>query len=86
MVIATIAVVQLGVGVWLDGRYNPTIGRFHLWAPLYPLFYWGPMRLVTVTATPVALFGRRQTTSHWRTARVAANDDDSVSLERSAAA
>jgi poly-beta-1,6-N-acetyl-D-glucosamine synthase len=70
MVIATVALVQLGVGVWLDRRYNRTVGRFYLWAPLYPLFYWMLMLVVTVTATPAALLGRRHATSHWRTARV----------------
>ncbi len=40
MVIATIALVQLGVGLWLDRHYNATIGRFYLWAAMYPLFYW----------------------------------------------
>ena len=70
MVIATIALVQLGVGVWLDRRYNRSVGRFYLWAALYPLFYWFVMLVVTVTATPRALFGSRTATTHWRTDRV----------------
>jgi hypothetical protein len=74
MVIATVALVQLGVGVWLDGRYNRGVGRFYLWAALYPLFYWLVMLVVTVTATPKALLGRRRATQHWRTARVPAGD------------
>jgi biofilm PGA synthesis N-glycosyltransferase PgaC len=32
MVIATVALVQLGVGVWLDRHYNRQVGRFYLWA------------------------------------------------------
>jgi biofilm PGA synthesis N-glycosyltransferase PgaC len=70
MVIATVALVQLGVGLWLERRYNPSIGRFYLWAAMYPLFYWLVMLVVTVTATPAALLGRRHATSHWRTQRV----------------
>jgi biofilm PGA synthesis N-glycosyltransferase PgaC len=75
MVIATLALAQLGVGVWLDRHYNRGVGRFYLWAAMYPLFYWGLMLVVTVTATPVALFGRRRATSHWRTTRVLVEED-----------
>jgi poly-beta-1,6-N-acetyl-D-glucosamine synthase len=70
MVIATVALVQLGVGLWLDRHYNPGIGRFYLWAAMYPLFYWVVMLIVTVTATPSALVGHQRPTSHWRTKRV----------------
>ena len=64
MVIATVACVQLGVGVWLDRHYNHQIGRFYLWAAMYPLFYWMFMLVITVRATPRALIGgarRRRT-------------------------
>jgi biofilm PGA synthesis N-glycosyltransferase PgaC len=80
MVIATVALAQLGVGLWLDRHYNPRVGRFFLWAAMYPLFYWLLMLVVTVAATPAALLGRGQRTSHWRTARVTAQDD-TVTLE-----
>ena len=58
MVIATVALVQLGVGVWLDRHYNRDVGRFYLWAAMYPLFYWMLMLCITVIATPGALLGR----------------------------
>jgi biofilm PGA synthesis N-glycosyltransferase PgaC len=70
MVIATLALAQLGVGVWLDRHYNRGVGRYYLWAAIYPLFYWGLMLVVTAVSTLVALFGRRRTTAHWHTARV----------------
>jgi poly-beta-1,6-N-acetyl-D-glucosamine synthase len=70
MVIATVALAQLGVGVWLDRHYNRSVGRFYLWAAMYPLFYWMLMLVVTVVATPAALLGRRTATTHWHTARV----------------
>ena len=80
MVIATIALIQLGAGVWLDNRYNRTVARFYLWAPMYPLFYWMLMLVVTVVSTPAAFLGRRTATSHWHTPRVAIRDD-SVTLD-----
>jgi biofilm PGA synthesis N-glycosyltransferase PgaC len=75
MVIATVALVQLGVGVWLDRHYNRQISRFYLWAAMYPLFYWMLMLVITVRATPAALVGRRGKTSHWKTERVALTDE-----------
>jgi len=80
MVIATVALAQLGVGIWLDRHYNRGVGRFYLWAAMYPLFYWLLMLLVTVTATPAALLRPAGRTSHWRTARVAPAED-AVALE-----
>ena len=59
MVIATVALAQLGVGVWLEAHYNRPARRFYLWAPIYPLFYWLLMLIITVRATPGALLGRR---------------------------
>jgi poly-beta-1,6-N-acetyl-D-glucosamine synthase len=75
MVIATVALVQLGVGVWLDRHYNRRVGKFYLWAAMYPLFYWMLMLVITVIATPGALFGRRGRTSHWKTKRVAPDEN-----------
>ena len=75
MVIATVALIQLGVGVWLDRHYNRDVGRFYLWAAMNPLFYWMLMLGITVIATPGALLGRRGPTSHWRTERVAVEEE-----------
>src|SRR5688572_5533660 len=75
MVIATVALIQLGVGVWLDRHYNRGVGRFYLWAAMYPLFYWMLMLGITVIATPGALLGRRGKTSHWKTDRVAVEEE-----------
>jgi biofilm PGA synthesis N-glycosyltransferase PgaC len=78
MVIATLSLVQLAVGVWLDRHYNRGVGRFYLWAAIYPMFYWGLMLVVTVVSTPAALFRRRQATSHWHTARIPIREEASV--------
>ena len=75
MVIATVALIQLGVGLWLDRHYNRRVGRFYLWAAMYPLFYWMFMLVITVMATPAALLGRRQRTSHWKTERVVPDEE-----------
>jgi poly-beta-1,6-N-acetyl-D-glucosamine synthase len=71
MVIATVGLIQLGTGVWLDRQHNPGIGRFYLWAAMYPLFYWLLMLMITVRATPAGWLRPRAPTSHWKTERTA---------------
>ena len=51
MLIASIAVVQIFCGLWMDGRYDPFVRRSALWLPLYPLLYWMLTALVAVSAT-----------------------------------
>src|SRR6266508_4457431 len=61
MLIATVCLVQLAVGVWLDRRYDRSVGRAFLVAPLYPLIYWMLMAVITVRSTVPALVARRKT-------------------------
>jgi biofilm PGA synthesis N-glycosyltransferase PgaC len=70
MLIATACLVQLGVGVWLDRRYDRSVTRSLLIAPLYPLLYWALMAVVTVRSTIPALFARRTSAvARWHTPR-----------------
>jgi biofilm PGA synthesis N-glycosyltransferase PgaC len=75
MVIATVALVQLGVGIWLERHYDRRMIRFYLWAAMYPLFYWMFMLVITVIATPHALLRSGGRTSHWKTERVASDEE-----------
>jgi biofilm PGA synthesis N-glycosyltransferase PgaC len=70
MLIATACLVQLGVGVSLDRRYDRSATRSLLIAPLYPLLYWVLMAVVTVRSTIPALFARRtDAVARWYTPR-----------------
>lgn len=40
LLIATVLVIQIGIGLFLDGRYDPGIRRYALWLPWYPIAYW----------------------------------------------
>jgi biofilm PGA synthesis N-glycosyltransferase PgaC len=55
MLIATISLVQLWVGVWMDRRYDPSVTRYYAWAAWYPLIYWIQMAIITVISTPSGL-------------------------------
>ena len=46
---------------------------FYMWVVMK--FYWMLMLGITVIATPGALLGRRGRTSHWRTERVAVEEE-----------
>lgn len=81
MIIATAALLQLAVGVWLDRHYNRDVTQLYLWAAMYPLFYWMLMIVITVVATPRAFLGRPQQTSKWRTRRVPMTDRNATIVE-----
>ncbi|MBS3957537.1 MAG: poly-beta-1,6 N-acetyl-D-glucosamine synthase [Clostridiales bacterium] len=68
MLIATMSLVQLGVGVALDRRYDPEVTRYYAWAALYPIIYWVQMAIITVIATPAGLL-RPYGSGIWRTPR-----------------
>jgi hypothetical protein len=40
LLIASVLVVQIAIGLTLDGRYDSTVRRYALWISLYPLAYW----------------------------------------------
>lgn len=69
MVIATVCLVQICAGVWLDHRYDRRILRSLRLAPLYPAAYWAFSALVTVRSTIPALLAHRPTVSQWHTVR-----------------
>jgi biofilm PGA synthesis N-glycosyltransferase PgaC len=70
MLIATVCILQLGVGVWLDRRYDRSVTRALLVAPLYPILYWALMAAVTVRSTlPALLFRRTNDVARWHTPR-----------------
>lgn len=69
LLVATTAIIQLGVGVRLDSRYDPTVKRAMWLAPLYPLGYWLIMSLVTVSTTIPALLRKHPDVSRWASER-----------------
>ena len=70
MLIGSLCLVQLGVGVFLDSRYDPSVRRSFLIAPIYPLVYWALMAAVTVRSTlPALLRSGRRSLAIWHTPR-----------------
>lgn len=69
MLIATASLIQLGTGVLMDRRYDPSITKYYPWAVLYPIIYWVQMSLITVIATPSGWF-KPHGPGTWRSPRV----------------
>ncbi len=71
MLIATCCLLQLLAGVLIERHYDRSITPYYGIAVLYPIVYWLVMVVVTVTGTPLGLFGRleRGSVSRWRTPR-----------------
>lgn len=68
MLIGTAALTQLGLGVFMDSRYDPGAPKYFVWAAIYPLLYWIQMPLITVIATPHGLL-KPHGPGTWRTVR-----------------
>ena len=70
MLIGTLCLLQLGVGAFLDSRYDRSVARAVAVAPLYPLVYWALMSAVTVRSTLPGLLRReRGAVARWHTTR-----------------
>jgi biofilm PGA synthesis N-glycosyltransferase PgaC len=70
LLIASILIVQIAIGLTLDGRYDPSVRRFALWIPLYPLLYWMLSAAAAVRGTlPALLRGTPETPITWKQQR-----------------
>ncbi|MCC6610123.1 MAG: poly-beta-1,6 N-acetyl-D-glucosamine synthase [Burkholderiales bacterium] len=66
VVIGTTCLLQIGVSLYLDSRYDRGLGRQYYWMIWYPLAYWTLNVFTTVVAVPRALLWRRGTRATWR--------------------
>ena len=61
LLIASVLVVQISIGLALDGRYDRSVRRYALWIPLYPLVYWMLSAAAAVRGTLPGLLRSRST-------------------------
>ncbi len=61
LLIASVLVVQISIGLALDGRYDRSVRRYGLWIPLYPLAYWMLSAAAAVCGTLPGLLRARST-------------------------
>jgi len=69
MTIASICILQLSTGVFLDRHYDRTILPYAAFTVLYPLFYWAITSTITFLYTPVGMLRKRPPVTLWKTER-----------------
>ncbi len=57
--------IQFGVGLVIDSRYEKGVARYLFWMIWYPFIYWLLIALTTVWATPKALFCKMGKPAVW---------------------
>jgi biofilm PGA synthesis N-glycosyltransferase PgaC len=63
--LGAIFLVQIAVGMSLDRRYEPGVGRYFLSVLSYPIAFWILMSITVVVGWPRALFGGRRGPAVW---------------------
>lgn len=51
LLLASVLLLQIFCGLFLDGRYDRRVRRYALWMPLYPLIYWVLATLASARST-----------------------------------
>lgn len=57
--------LQFGVALTIDGRYEKGLGRYYYWMIWYPIVFWLINMLTTVVGVPKAALKRRGTRAVW---------------------
>jgi poly-beta-1,6-N-acetyl-D-glucosamine synthase len=57
--------VQFGVSLTIDSRYEPKLSRYYYWMVWYPLLYWVLQAAATCVAVPKALFNGLKNRGIW---------------------
>lgn len=60
MILGTTCLLQFGVSLLIDSRYERRMGRYYYWMIWYPMVYWILNVITTVVALPRAIVHRRQ--------------------------
>jgi len=65
ILLAITCLLQFGVSLFIDGRYEKGLGKFFYWMIWYPMAYWFINVATTVVAFPKALFKKKGTRAIW---------------------
>jgi biofilm PGA synthesis N-glycosyltransferase PgaC len=66
LLLAAACLLQLGVAVAMDRRYDVRLMRNLFWIVWYPFVYWMLHMMTTVVAVPTVLFTRRRHRAVWK--------------------
>jgi len=57
--------VQFGISLAIDSRYEPSLSRYYYWMIWYPMLYWMIHSAATIVAVPKAMLKRRGQRAVW---------------------
>lgn len=77
LIVGTACMVQVILGLWLDGRYDRKIRRYVVFAPFYPLIYWAFLSLAAVRGTIPGAVRKNTTPVTWTQSRYAVDRSSS---------
>jgi poly-beta-1,6-N-acetyl-D-glucosamine synthase len=65
VILGATCLIQFGVSLAIDSRYEPLLGRFYYWMIWYPMVYWMIHSAATVVAVPKAIRKTRGKRAVW---------------------
>jgi biofilm PGA synthesis N-glycosyltransferase PgaC len=65
VLLGTTCLVQFGISLSIDSRYEPRLGQFYYWMIWYPMIYWAIHTAATIVALPTAVLAARRKRAIW---------------------
>jgi biofilm PGA synthesis N-glycosyltransferase PgaC len=65
VLLGTTCLVQFGISLSIDSRYEPRLGRYYYWMIWYPMAYWAIHAAATIVAVPTAMRAARRQRVTW---------------------
>jgi biofilm PGA synthesis N-glycosyltransferase PgaC len=65
LLLAVVCLMQFGVSLLIDRRYEKGLGKTMFWVIWYPLVFWLVSLLTTLVSFPKVLFRLRQKRARW---------------------
>ena len=65
VVLGATCLLQFGISLAIDSRYEPRLGRYYYWMIWYPMIYWAIHAAASVVALPTALRKHRGSRAIW---------------------
>jgi len=65
IVLGATCLIQFGVSLTIDSRYEPALSRYYYWMIWYPMLYWAIHSTATVVAVPKALLKVQGSRAIW---------------------
>ena len=65
LLIASVLVIQISIGLFLDGRYDHSVRKYILWLPFYPIGYWMLSAAAAIGGTLPGLLAKQNGPVTW---------------------